>query len=95
MTDPTENRQPVTGPEVEFPPQPDPQPVARPPEPPPKPRLQPINRNQLLLRPVDVEQLVGPDHLVRAIWELVGRLDLSSYTAEVKSVEGEAGRPGL
>ena len=93
MTDPTENRQPVTGPEAELPPQPDPQPLASPPQPPPKPRLQPINRNQFLLRPIDVEQLVGPDHLVRAIWELLGRLDLSSYTAEVKSVEGEAGRP--
>jgi len=26
------------------------------------PRLQAINRNQLLLRPVDVEQLIAPDH---------------------------------
>ncbi len=84
MSDPAENRQPVTCPEVELPPQPDP---------PPKPRLQPINRNQLLLRPVNVEKLVGPDHWVRAIWELVGRLDLTRYTAEVKSVEGEPGRP--
>ena len=42
---------------------------------------------------MDVEKLVGPDHLVRAIWELVGHLDLSRYTAEVESVEGVAGRP--
>jgi transposase len=57
------------------------------------PRLQPVNRNQLLWHAVDVEKLVGPDHLVRAIWELVGQLDLTGYTAEVKSVEGVAGRP--
>jgi hypothetical protein len=55
--------------------------------------LQPVNRNQLLWHAVDVEKLVGPDHLVRAIWELVGQLDLGGYTAAVKSVEGVAGRP--
>ena len=43
--------------------------------------------------PSNVEKLVGPDHWVRAIWELVGQLDLTRYTAEVKSVEGEPGRP--
>jgi transposase len=52
-----------------------------------------VNRNQLLWRAVDVEKLVPPDHLVRAIWELVGQLDLKGYTAEVGSVEGVAGRP--
>jgi hypothetical protein len=30
--------------------------------------------------------------LVRAIWELVGRLDLSRSTRTVKAVEGVAGR---
>lgn len=35
-------------------------------------RLKRVNRNQLLLRTVDVEKLVEPDHLVRAIWELSG-----------------------
>jgi transposase len=54
--------------------------------------LQPVNRNQLCWHAVDVEKLVGPDHLVRAIWELVGRLDLSRYTRTVKAVEGVAGR---
>jgi transposase len=58
-----------------------------------EPRFQPINRNQFLLRPVEVEKLVGPDHRVRAIWEMAGALDLSAYTVEVKAVEGVAGRP--
>lgn len=58
----------------------------------PKPRLQPINRQQLILRAVDIEQLVGEDHEVRAIWELVGRLDLSRYYEDIKAVEGVAGR---
>jgi len=93
VSDPTESRQPAMWSEVELPPQPDPSPVASQPQPSPQPRLQPINRNQLVLRTVDVEKLVEADHLVRAIWELVGRLDLSGYTAEVKSVAGVAGRP--
>jgi transposase len=76
-----------------LPPQPEPPSDACPPEPPRQPRFQPINRNQLLLRPMEVDKLVGADHLVRAIWELVGRLDLTSYLSEVKAVEGVAGRP--
>jgi hypothetical protein len=35
------------------------------------PRLVAIDRRQLLLRSVDVEKLVGDDHCVRSIWELV------------------------
>jgi transposase len=52
-----------------------------------------IERNQLCFRPIDVEKLVGPGHRVRAIWEFVGRLDLSGFYASVEAVEGEAGRP--
>ena len=54
-------------------------------------RLKAINRDQLLLRPVDVEKLVPPDHEVRAIWEFAGRLDLSAYCEDIKAVEGRAG----
>ena len=51
-----------------------------------------MNRDQFCWHAVDVEKRVCPDHLVRAIWELVGRLDLSRYTRTVKAVEGVAGR---
>jgi len=54
----------------------------------PAPRLKPVDRSQLLLRPVVVERLVAEDHPVRAIWEFVGRLDLSRYHDRVRSVEG-------
>ena len=56
-------------------------------------RLKPINREQMVLRPVDVEALVPEDHEVRAIWEFVGRLDLRRYYEQIDVVEGEAGRP--
>jgi transposase len=56
-------------------------------------RCKAVERNQLLLRPVDVEKLVGEEHAVRAIWELVGKLDLEPFYAEVGALEGQAGRP--
>ena len=58
----------------------------------PAPRLVSINRQQLLLRTVDVEQLVDDEHCVRSIWALVGRLDLRLYHAQIAAVEGSAGR---
>jgi len=56
-------------------------------------RCKPVERNQLLLRAVDVEKLVDEQHEVRAIWELVGNLDLEPFYAEIGALEGEAGRP--
>lgn len=58
-------------------------------------RLKLINRNQLLLRTVDIDKLVEDDHVVRAIWELTGQLDLKGFTADVASIEGVAGRPAF
>ena len=56
------------------------------------PRLASIDRSQLILRTVDVEKLIDEDHSARSIWELVGRMDLSLYHAEIAAVEGSAGR---
>lgn len=58
----------------------------------PSPRLTSIDRRQLVLRTVDVERLIEEDHSARSIWELVGRLDLSLYHAQIEAVEGRAGR---
>lgn len=44
-------------------------------------------------RAVDVERLIDEEHLARAIWELVGRLDLSSFYAGIESSAVEGGRP--
>jgi len=44
------------------------------------------------MRAMDVERLIEEDHPARAIWELVGRLDLSRYYATIAAVEGRAGR---
>ena len=58
-------------------------------------RLKVVDRAQLLFRTVDVERLIPDDHPARAIWEFVGRLDLSGYTDQVRSVTGGAGRPAF
>lgn len=59
----------------------------------PIPRFKPINREQMVMRVVDVEKLVDQGHPVRAIWEFVGRLDLSSFCEQIRAVEGVRGRP--
>ena len=56
-------------------------------------RFKPIDRVQQVLHPVEVEGLVAEDDAVRAIWELVGDLDLSRYQERVRAVEERAGRP--
>jgi transposase len=57
-----------------------------------KPKVKPIDRDQGLLRSVIVDELVAPDHKVRAIWDLTGQLDLSGIQAKIRSREGQVGR---
>ncbi len=45
-----------------------------------------------MLRTVDVDRLIDDDHSARSIWELMGRLDLSLYHAQIEAVQGHAGR---
>ncbi|MGA7883446.1 MAG: IS1182 family transposase [Terrimicrobiaceae bacterium] len=52
-------------------------------------------RNQIELRPIDLEATVGPDHPVRNVWAFVERLDLSALYREIGSVEGRAGRAAI
>lgn len=60
-----------------------------------EPRLQRPNREQVELRPVDLEGLLPADHRARIVWEFVEGLDLTPLHAEIKAVEGHAGRPPI
>jgi transposase len=60
---------------------------------PAKPRLKAIDRQQIIMRTIDVERLVEPDHEVRAIWEMTQRLDLTGYYSQIRVFEESAGRP--
>jgi len=44
-------------------------------------------------RAVDVEQLIGEEHVARAIWDLVGRLHLDGLYQGIECSEEEGGRP--
>ena len=57
-----------------------------------RPRVKPVDRSQLTWQMLDVERLVEADHPARAIWELVGRLELKGFYAPILAVEGSAGR---
>jgi transposase len=59
-----------------------------------KPRYEVIDREQLCWRQIDIERLIGAEHPARAVWEFIGRLDLSPYQEDARAVEGKAGRPG-
>ena len=61
--------------------------------PPARARIKPVDRNQMMMRPVDVERLIEEDHPARAIWDFTGQLDLSPYEKPIEAVEGVAGRP--
>ncbi len=65
--------------------------VPKPPAPAPV-RVKPIDRSQLVWRPVDLEHLIEEDHPARAIWDLTGQLDLQGFYAPIAAVQGVAGR---
>jgi transposase len=59
---------------------------------PARPRVKPADRSQLTWQMLDVERLIEEDHPARAIWTLVGRLNLEGFYAPIAAVEGTAGR---
>jgi len=60
-----------------------------------QPLIRYVNRQQMSWRAVDVEKLIGEDHPARAIWTLVGRLDLSPFYRAIESNVEEGGRPAF
>src|SRR6202521_2017476 len=60
-----------------------------------QPLIRPVNRQQMSWRAVDVERLIGEDHRARAIWTLVGRLDLKRFYDGIESSVEEGGRPAF
>lgn len=59
------------------------------------PRIREPVRDQIALRPVDIDSLIGQDHLVRVIWAYVETLDLSELEARIKAREHTPGHPPI
>jgi transposase len=60
-----------------------------------RPRLREPTRDQIELRAVDLDSLIGSDHPARIIWAYVERLDLSALEARIKAREGRPGHPPI
>jgi transposase len=59
------------------------------------PRLREPVRDQIELRPVDLDSLIGQDDLARLIWDYVETLDLSELEARIKAREHTPGHPPM
>src|SRR3954452_8083953 len=57
----------------------------------PPPRLRRPDRQQLLVRPLTVDQLIPEDHPARALWALVQRWDLTLF---LRRIRARGARPG-
>jgi len=57
-----------------------------------KPRLREPERDQIELRAVDVDSLIGAEHPARTIWAYVERLDLSALEEAIKAREHAPGQ---
>lgn len=58
-----------------------------------KPRLTEPERRQGVIRFEMPDDTLEPEHPARVLWQALGKLDLSDFVADARSVEGRAGRP--
>jgi transposase len=70
-------------------------PVDQPAEAAPRPRFCRPDRNQLDPHPRLLDELVAPDHAVRAVWDFVLQMDLAALEADYRAVEHHPGRPPI
>jgi len=59
------------------------------------PRLCEPERDQIELRAVDIDSLIGQDHRLRVIWTYVVGLDLSALEDRIKARNGTPGHPAI
>jgi len=58
-------------------------------------RLREPERDQIALRAMDIDGLIGRDHPVRVIWAYVEGLDLSALEDRIKARDGVPGHPAI
>lgn len=59
------------------------------------PRVMRAQRDQLELRPCDLDSLLSADHPARTVWAFVQSLDLAPLYGRIRSVEGAGGAPAI
>jgi transposase len=60
-----------------------------------RPRMREPVRDQIELRAMDIDSLIGADHPARVIWGYVERLDLHELEDAIQAREGVAGQPAI
>jgi transposase len=60
--------------------------------PPPPPRLRRPDREQMLMRPCSIDELIDDDHDARLVWQLVETWDLSTFLATIRARGESPGR---
>src|ERR1700692_323672 len=60
-----------------------------------KPRLLEPMRDQVELRAMDIDSLIGQDHSARMIWDYVQQVDLGELEDAIKAREGRPGHPAI
>lgn len=58
-------------------------------------RVKRPQREQMELRSASLNQMIPPDHRVRAVWDYVAGLDLSPLYRNIRAVEGQPGRDAV
>ena len=58
-----------------------------------RPRLREPRRDEVLLRPVDLDALIGETHPARLFWDYVCKADLRELEDAIKSRDGRPGHP--
>jgi hypothetical protein len=58
-------------------------------------RLREANREQLSWGRIDLDAQLSEDHAARAIWAVVGRLDLTAFYGSIEARAGVAGAPAI
>jgi transposase len=82
---------PTLFPEFEAVPEPSPRPAADlGPEPPP--RLRRPDRNQMIMRPCSIDELLADDHDARMVWDLVQTWDLAGFLQTIRARGQAPGR---
>src|SRR5262245_29831751 len=54
-------------------------------------RLRYAVRDQMMIRTESLEQLLPPEHPVRAVWNVVCGLDISEFLTKIRALRGQAG----
>lgn len=58
-------------------------------------KLHPINRKQIYMQILDLEDAVPLNHPVRGIWEFINKLHLDDFYKKINTILGKAGSPAF